>query len=74
MPVGRQLILMRDVQHARLVEVIADDLQADRHFAGTKAAWNRHAGQAGEVYRDRIDVGQVHLHRIVAFFTKLEGG
>ena len=73
MPIRRQLILMRNVQHSRLGEIVADDLQPDRQLIG-KAGRHAHAGQAGEVDGDGIDVFQVHGDRIVGFFTGLEGG
>ena len=74
MPVGRVLKLVSDIQHARLVEIIADDLQAHGHVVGAKAAGDGHAGQSSKVYRDGVDVGQVHLHRIVALLAQLERG
>ena len=74
MPVGRQLILVRDIQHARFVEIIADDLQAHGHVVRAEAARNRHAGQPGEVHRDGVDVGQIHLYRVVVFFSEVERG
>src|SRR3970040_475445 len=53
-PVGCLLELVRHVQHARFVEIVADDLQAHRHIVFAEAAGDGHAGQAGQVHRDRI--------------------
>ena len=44
MPIRCQLILVRHIQHARLVEIIADNLQANWHSIGAEAAGNGHAG------------------------------
>src|ERR1019366_9614582 len=49
MPVGRLLILMRDIQHLRFAEIIADDLQSDRMIVGAEPRGNRHARQPREI-------------------------
>src|SRR5688500_2091384 len=52
MPIGIQLVLVRNVQHLRLAEVVADDLQPDRESFGIEAAGDRHAGKPRQVDRD----------------------
>src|SRR5690348_12803119 len=42
MPVGRLLIGVRGGEHARLVPVVADELQSHRQVARAEAARNRH--------------------------------
>src|SRR5262245_11131241 len=49
MPVGRLLVLVRDVQHARFREVVAHDLQADRQALPVEAARDRHAREPRQV-------------------------
>src|SRR5476649_2045592 len=60
-PVGRQLVLVGDVEQLGFAEVVADDLQSDRAIrvlvALAEAARNRHAGQAGQAGRQREDIG-----------------
>ena len=65
---------MRHVEHARFIEIITDDLQPDRQAATVKPAGDRHAGQSGQIHRDGVDVRQIHLHRITAFFADAERG
>src|SRR5574343_797556 len=72
MPVGYLLVTMGHIQQARLIEIVADQLQTNRQSAN-KTARNRHTGQSGEIHCDRIDIGQVHLDRIGRLFTQLEG-
>ena len=47
MPVGRQLQLVRDVEQPRLVETVADQLQADRHTGAGGAGIDIPAGRPG---------------------------
>ena len=65
MPVGRQLKLMRRAQQLRFLEIVADQLQADRHAVGAEAGRHAHAGQARQAGRQGVDVGQVVGHRVV---------
>ena len=48
MPVRRQLELVRRAQQLRFLEVIADQLQPDRHAVRSEAGRHAHAGQAGQ--------------------------
>ena len=52
------------VEQAVLAEGRPGDLQADRQPLG-EAAGDRDGGHAGQADRDRADVGQVHLQRVV---------
>src|SRR5471032_955433 len=74
-PVGRQLILVRDVQQLGFAEVVTDDLQSDRALgvllALAEAARDRHAGQAGQAGRQREDIGQVVGHRVVGLVAEV---
>ena len=65
MPVGRLLEPVRDVQHRRLGEIVALDLQPDRQAVAVEAAGDRHGRRAREVRGHREDVVQVHRDRIV---------
>ena len=42
----------------RLGKIIADDLQPDRAAIAAETRRDRHAGQAGQIHRDGVDVGQ----------------
>ena len=59
MPVGRLLERMRCVQQRAFIEVVPDQLQADRHRAVADAGRQAHARQAGQAGGQREDVGQV---------------
>ena len=63
MPISRPLILVRDVQQVSFREIVAHDLQAHGQ-AVPEPARDRKRGNPGERGRNRIDVIQVHLHRI----------
>ncbi len=77
MPIGCLLILVCDIQQFRFIEIIADDLQADRTLcvfvALAKSAWNRHAGQAREAGRQREDIGQIIGERIIRLRAQIPG-
>ena len=47
-------------EQRRLVERLADQLQAERRALRRQAGRHRDAGQAGHVHRHREDVVQVH--------------
>ena len=71
MPVGFFLVEMRKVQHLLFCEVRPNQLQTGGQ-ASNAAAWNRDARHTGEVYRYRIDVIQIHLHRVIYFLADLK--
>ena len=48
------------------VEVVAEQLEADRHAAGAEAGRHAHAGQPGQASGQGEDVGQVVGDRVVA--------
>jgi hypothetical protein len=73
-PVGGLLQLVCHIQHSGFGEIIADDLQADRAAVVAQANRNAHARQTGQIHRQRVDVGQVHCHRIIGFFAQIPGG
>ena len=72
MPVGIDLEPMHGIEHASFVKIVADDLQTDRPSSFSESAGDGHSGEAGEVYADGIDVGQVHLDRIAALGAQVE--
>jgi hypothetical protein len=67
---------MGDLQEAGFVEVFGEDLHADGQvrLALGSAAGDGDAGDAGEAGGDRVDVGEIHLERIVHAFAELESG
>src|SRR3990170_5719017 len=58
MPFRRLFVGIRQAQDGRLVEVLADDLQADGHAAAIEAARQRQRRQAGEIDGDGVDIRQ----------------
>ncbi len=50
-PVGRLLERMRDLQHACLFKIVANDLQANRETVCAEAGRHAHARQAGQAGR-----------------------
>src|SRR6185312_3957184 len=58
-PVGLELVAVRDIEDARLGEVRADDLQADGQSAD-EAAGNGQGGQPGEIRADGVNVVEIH--------------
>ena len=65
------LVLVGDVQQARLVEEIAHQLHSDRQ-AVHEPARQAHRRAAREIGRDGVDVVQVHRHRVVHLRVQLE--
>ncbi len=63
-----------DLEHRRLVQRLADDLQAQRQAVGVEPGRHRNARQAGQVRRHREDVVQVHRHRVDLLVAEREGG
>src|SRR5260221_13969429 len=63
---------MGDVEHLRFAEVVSDDVQTHRKIVLSETARDRHPGQSGEFDGDRIDVVQVHLHRVRGLGADLE--
>ena len=72
MPFRRLFVGVRDAQDGRFVEMFADDLQADRHAVAVKAAGQRERRQAGQIDRDRVDIRQIHLQRVLDLLADLE--
>jgi len=64
--VGGLLEGVRGLQQRGFVEIVADQLQADRHAVRAEARRHAHAGQAGQAGRQREDVGEVGRDRVVA--------
>ena len=58
---------------ARLLQIVANQLQANGHTALPETARHAHAGQAGQRSRQCEDVGQIVGQRIVAVAAELPG-
>ena len=63
-PVADLLVLVRGLQKPGFIEIVADQLHTDWQTVDEPSR-QRHAGQPGEVQRYRVDILQVHAHRIV---------
>src|SRR4029079_16333342 len=63
-PIGDLLEAMCDVEHARLLEIVADELQADRPICSAEPARDRHPVKTREIHADGVDIAKVHLDRI----------
>src|SRR6185312_2528745 len=61
-----------EAEHAHLVEVSGQNLHADRETGHGVAARHAHAGNTGQIAGDRVDIRQIHFHRIVGLFAQLE--
>ena len=59
------LVLMRHIQHAGLIKIMADQLHADGPACGGKADRETHARQTGQIERHGVDVFQIHGDRII---------
>ena len=57
------------IQHALLVECLADDLKTQRQALCVKSARNRHGGKPRQRGRHGEDVVEIHRHRIVRLFA-----
>src|SRR5690606_27749523 len=62
------------VEHALLVERLADHLQAERQSIGIEARRHAHRREAGKAGGDREHVVQIHRQRIVDLVAEREGG
>ena len=73
MPVGRALELVREVEHSRLGEVVADQLQPDRQPAAPEHRTGIDiAGRPARFGADGIDVVEVHRHGVCDHFADPE--
>src|SRR5665811_53572 len=71
-PIGGLLVRVRNGQHGRFVERLSEELQSDRQPIAEPAR-NRNAGDSSHVCRNREDIGQVHLVRILGPRANGEG-
>ena len=71
---ARSSIASAGVQHALLVERLADELQAERQALPVEPAGHRHRRQAGEARRHREHVVQIHRQRIGRLLADAERG
>src|SRR5215471_293327 len=69
----RVLHYMGEAEDSGFVEVFAQDLQADGQARLRLAAGDTDPRHADQIADYRIDVGQIHLQRIVSFFAQLKG-
>ena len=73
-PIRRLLESMRDVEEPGFGKRVALHLQSDRHPVAIEPAGYRQRGSARQVCRDRENIVQVHLDRIVGLGADREGG
>src|SRR5574341_59501 len=71
-PVCYLLVGMRHLEDGRLVEGLPDELEPDRQASFCEPTRDRHAGQARQIDRDREDVREVHLERVLGLLPNLE--
>src|SRR3954468_8076849 len=75
MPIRRLIVSMRNLQNRLFAEWLAEKLQANWQLRILrKSARQAETAYAGEVARNREDVGEIHLHRVVGFFAGFERG
>src|SRR5262249_13743435 len=73
-PVGGELIAMRQAQHARLLKIVAHKLQPHRQMVVAETAGDGESWNAGQGSRDGVDVVEIHLHGICGLGPELESG
>src|SRR5262245_7553691 len=73
-PIGFLLKGISRLQQARRFEWFTLQLQANWQTSRGEAAGDAHAGDAGQVGGDRVEVFQVHGQRIVGLLAELERG
>src|SRR3990170_282387 len=72
MPVCRLLIGVRHFEDGGLIERLADELESDRQPGLGEPAGDGDAREARQVDRDREDVREVHLERVLGLLPELE--
>src|SRR5262245_27828401 len=60
------------IEEPRLIEMIGDELEADRQSGARSATWNADRGHPREIDRHRVDIAQIHGQRIVRLLADLE--
>ena len=71
---GALLDRQAGVEHALLVELAADEVEAERQALAVEPAGDRHRRQAGEAGRDREHVVQIHGQRVGRLLAEPERG
>src|SRR5215475_15038400 len=64
---------MGKLEDARFTEGRTEDLEADRKILRSLAAGDGKAGHSGKGTCNGVDVGEVHLERVVRLFAQFEG-
>jgi len=71
-PIGLQLELVSSLQKFCFFEHVALKLQSDRQSGTRKSAGKRDRGDAGEVRRRGVDIGQVHRQWVLRVLANFE--
>src|SRR5262245_27283600 len=72
-PVGGKLIAMRQAQHARLLEIVAHELQSHGQMVVAEPAGDGESWNPGQRSRDGVDVVEIHLNGIGGLGPEAEG-
>src|SRR5579859_8220034 len=72
MPIGRQLILVRDTKQLRFLEIVRHELQSDRAVLRAEAAGEAHSRDTGQTTWNGVEVRQVHGNRVGGFLAESE--
>jgi hypothetical protein len=67
------LVLMAASQQGLFAKVRSNEMQPDWQVINETAGHGQ-GRQTGQIRTDRINVVQVHLNRVIDFFTELESG
>lgn len=73
MPIGENLTLVRRIQQLYFLEILANELQANRHAALAKAGRNACAGQTCQTGQQGVDIRRVAGDRVAGFVANLPG-
>ena len=73
-PIAVQLNLMCGAQNFGFGEIVADKLHTNRQAVCAETGRQSQCRQTGKVHGDGVNIGQVHLHRIVDVAAKFWRG
>ena len=74
MPIAVQLNLMCGTKNFGFGEIVADKLHTNRQTVCAEAGRQSQCRQTGKVHGDGVNIGQVHLYRVVNVAAKFRRG
>jgi len=74
LPLGHLFVSKSGIQNRRLLQRVANELQADGQALAVESARDGKAATGAEVERQGKNIGQVHAERVVYARADFEGG